>query len=279
MIIKSKGDNQTKKSYITGKVPINPAIDPNFIHIPFKANPIKHYRNQYGRSGSKVSIDHVNQPGSYNANSKCNVCNFANCNCGIHFNDASVLKTEKYDDCCPGYNKNANRVQKNALTRVRNGYRKPQNEDGTYSYSGNNNLDKKYYNSNHQYLNHKNKLLKNVQIVEKDEKGNAFVRTCNCNDNLNDHQKRNSFYMSNRKHMMFTSTDSSARTNRIRYETINTAAKTLCSEYGSNVAKTVEYNSRTEVPFVILKNKPTTCNVINRRGRNNMNTNKDQCNK
>ena len=46
MIIKSKGDNQTKKSYITGKVPINPAIDPNFIHIPFKANPIKHYRNQ-----------------------------------------------------------------------------------------------------------------------------------------------------------------------------------------------------------------------------------------
>ena len=256
MIIKSKGETQTKNRLLAGKIFNNIRLNPNYNHVAFKANPINHYRYQYGKSGSKATIKQINQPGG--TSQLCQTCNNEICKCGINTLDASVLQTEKYDNCCPGYNEKINRVQENALGRVRNGYRKKitqSNGDIEYKYSGNNNMQKNYYADNNSYLDNKNKLFDNLSMIEKDSDGNAIVRTCNCDDLT----KTNSYYMCNRKYTKFTSVTSSARTSNIRYETINKNAASLRNDFGSNMANAAGYSSRTEVPHIIKINKPGPC--------------------
>ncbi len=269
MIIKDKDNSQSKKCLVAGQIFNNISINPNYTHVPFKANPIKHHRLQYNKSGSSTTLKQLNQPGSYVYDSKCTNCNYENCECGISFIDAKVLQHEKYNTCCPGYNEKINREQKNALTRVRNGYRKPpkmdNNNNKIYEYSGNNSVSSKYYVDTKSYLDNRNKLYENLQMIEKDLSGNAIVRACNCDDL----SKTNAFYMCNRKYTLFTSVDSGARTSRIRYETINKNARSLGNIFGSNVANSVAYSNRTGVPFIIKVKKPQPCNKNKKHHKTN----------
>ena len=235
------------KTTVYSKVPVvvfnkpstmlNGSVDP----CQGKARPLKLYRKQYAANGvGKVSVDQLNLPGGYIYNTTANC---ADCS-GNTFTSENA---SQYDVSQCAYNGDANRACTDIVVAV--------NKTRTLTANG---TDISYSYNNSQYLKRKcmtyEQNITHVPIKGVDyktnpngEKEQSFDMT-NC---YNNKCKTTTFNPSNRSFQVQGAVSSGGRISKLKYDTVQKAAKGLDKHiWGPAAVNASTYSGRPEAPFI-----------------------------